>query len=883
MSAIRVLLARVLGLLGRRHADADLNEEIHAHLDLLAAEHMRRGLSADEARMAARRDFGAIEPMKDTYRDNRAFRWLLDARQDLRFGVGQLRRHPGFAAGIVLTLALGIGMVTAVFTVFNAVVLRPLPMPQADRLVEISTTGTAAGPQFVFGPDFVDWRSQTRVFDRMVAYGTVDQTLLAPRGAARVRVADVTEDYWDLAGVRPAIGRVPRAGERSEVVVSNLTALRHFGSGADIVGKAVTLDGKPMTIVGVLPAGFRFALPIGAGYIVRRGVEVDVYRPMILSAARDGRTALVSVVARLQPKQSIEQGQAELSGLRKRTAQQQSNPALDGRALTIRPIKEAVVGSARTSLRLMMVAVACVLLIACANATNLLLVRSSTRWREIAIRTAIGAGRGRMVRQLVTESLVLTSIAALFGVVFARAIVAVIISAFEQSAPRLAESSIDGSVLAVVAATAVLSAVACSVAPAFSVRRHAPVEALNEQSAAISPSPVGTWTRNLLVAAQCGLTLVLLAAGGLMLKSIVQMRQYPNGFEPDRVLTMNVEFAGAEYFDDGKRQVALAQAVLDKLAHKPGVEAISLSTHGNLLSALLNVENRPLPTSPEELSAMVEMRSPILMTAASSQLPRVLGLHMVSGRWLTDTDNGVVVNETLARREFPNQSPIGHRVRLSLDSGPWLTIVGVVSDLKYSKLDATVEPELFFSYTKSDVLFGFTALVRTTGSTEALAPVMRSVVSEVDPTQVGDEVVTLEEALGESIAPRRLNLFLLGTFALTSLVLAIVGIFSVLSYVVAQRRHDIGVRLALGASHRQVMRMIVRQGVQTIAPGILVGALVAFALRRLMGTLLYGVEPTDLPTFSLVTALLATTALLACYVAARRVLQIDSRSALHHD
>jgi putative ABC transport system permease protein len=882
VTAIRVLLARVLGLFGRRHVDADLDEEIRAHLDLATAEHMRRGLSADEARMAARRDFGAIEPMKETYRDSRAFRWLTDAGQDLRFGVRLLPRHPGFAAGIIVTLALGIGMVTAVFTVFTAVVLRPLPMPQPDRLVGISTTGTAAGPQFVFGPDFVEWRSQTRMFDRMVAYGIGEQTLLAPRGAARVRVADVTEDYWDLAGARPMVGRVPRAGERNEVVVSHLAALRHFGSDANVIGKAVVVDGKPMTIVGMLAPGFRFALPIGADYIARRGAEVDVYRPMILSAARDGRTALVSVVARLRPGASIEQGQAELSAMRTRAARQQPNPVLDGRVLTIRPVKEAVIGSARTSLLLMLLAVACVLLIACANATNLLLARSSTRWREIAIRTAIGAGRARMVRQLVTESLVLTSIAALVGVVFARAMVALIVTAFERSAPRLAESSIDGSVLAVVVAMTVLTAVACSVAPAFGVRGHAPAEALTEQSATASPSPLGVWTRNLLVATECGLTLVLLAAGALMLKSVVQMHQYPAGFEPDHVLTMNVEFAGAEY-GDGKRQIALARAVLDKLAHKPGVEAIGLSTHGDLLSALLDIENRPMPASPEGDFVMVATNAPIMMTAASSQLPRVLGLHMVSGRWLTDTDDAVVLNETLARREFPNENPIGHRVRLSLNSGPWLTIVGVVADLKYSRLDATVEPELFFPYTKSDVLFGFTTLVRTAGSTDALAPVMRSVVSQVDPTQVGDDVMTLEDALGESIAPRRLNLFLLGTFAMTSLVLAIVGIFSVLSYVVAQRRHEIGVRLALGASYRQVMRMIVRQGVQTIVPGILAGAIVAFALRRLIATLLYGVEPTDLPTFSLVTALLGTTALLACYIAARRVLQIDSRSALHHD
>ena len=880
MIAIRPLLARILGLVGRRHVDADWDDEIRAHLDLLADEHMRRGLSADAARAAARRDFGAIEPMKDTYRDRRTFRWLTDAAQDLRFGIRQLPRHPGFAAGIILTLALGIGMVTAVFTVFNAVVLRPLPMPQADRLVAISTTGRAAGPQFVMGPDFVAWRSQTHVFDRMVAYGTDDQTLLAPHGAARVRVADVTEDYWDVAGVRPASGRVPRPSERNEVVISHVAALRHFGSDAGVVGKALTVDGKPMTVVGVLPAGFSFVLPTGIGFLTHARTDVEIYRPMILSSSANGFAALVSVAGRLRPGTTIEQARAELSAIRTRTNREQH--VQDDRVLTIRPIKDQVVGSARASLLLMMLAVACVLLIACANATNLLLARASTRWREIAIRTAIGAGRWRMVRQLVTESLVLTSIAALLGVLFARAIVALIVSAFAEAAPRLAEASIDGLVLAVVVTTAVLTAVACSVAPAFGVKTSAPAAALTDQTGTASASPAGVWTRNLLVAAQCGLTLVLLAAGALMLKSVVQMRQYPAGFEPDRVMTMNMQFAGAGY-EDRTRQIALAGAVLDRLAQQPGVESAALSTHGNLLSALLNVENRPIPRPPDGIVMITATGAPIMMTAASSQLPQVLGLHMVSGRWLTDTDDAVVVNEALARREFPNDNPIGHRVRLDLNRGPWLTIVGIVADLKSSKLDAAVDPELFFPYTKADSLFGFTTLVRMNRSPDAIAPAMRSVVSEIDPTQVGTDVRTLEDVLGESIAPRRLNLFLLGTFATTSLVLAIIGIFSVLSYVVAQRRREIGVRLALGASYRQVMRMIVRQGVKTIVPGIVAGAVVAFALRRLMAGLLYGVEPTDLPTFTLVTALLSTAALLACYVAARRVLQIDSRSALHHD
>ena len=473
-------------------------------------------------------------------------------------------------------------------------------------------------------------------------------------------------------------------------------------------------------------------------------------------------------------------------------------------------------------------AVAFVLLIACANVANLLLARASIRHREIAVRIALGAGRGRVLRQLLVETLVLAVLGSAAGLLIAPLGVAVILGIDPQAIPRLAETTIDGRVLVVVLGTSVLTALLFGLAPAPALWRMDPHDALKAGSRVASSRVTTVRTRMVLVAGEVALALMLLIGAGLMLNSAWRMSASPAGFEPERILTARIEFTGPQY-SQPQRQFAFADALLGRLQRVPGVEAASLSTHGSSLTSALMVEGEARPT-PEELAR----KAPIVINATSAALKQVMGFRLVRGRWFTDAEPAVVLNESLMRRDFSGRDPIGRRIRLS-ESGPMLTIVGVVADLKYSTLDAPAEPEVFVPYTRvEDGLFDFTALVLSTIDPRALAPSLRTVISDFDKTQVPD-VVSLEQALAESIAPRRLNLVLFGTFAAAALFLALVGIYGVMAYSVTQRTHEIGVRMALGAQRADVVRMVVRQGMRVTVAGIVAGIAGALTLTRSHG------------------------------------------------
>jgi len=872
---VRVLATRIRGLFAGRTRDMALDDEIATHLQMLTDDYVRQGRAPDEARRAAQRAFGGVQRTKDAYRDQRGLPWLRDAGLDLRHALRVLRRNRGFAAGVILTLALGIGMATAVFTVLDAVVLRPLPLPRASQLVWISTSGGAGEPDFVTGPDFQQWREQAVTVDRLVAYDTMDETLSAPRGAVRVRVAAMTSDYWELSDVHPAIGRLPHPEEPNAIVLSHAAAIQHFGNVTDVIGRAVSLDGLLVTVVGVLPAGSGFYLPADA-YVGFRPGSIDVFQPLSISTDGSGMISLVRVAGRMKPGVTLEQVRTELNELRRRRPSTQPNRVAGARRLVVSPLQKRLVGSARASLLLLMGAGASVLLIAWANATNLLLLRAAARWREIAIRASIGASRGRVLRQLIAETLVLASMAAVLGVLFARLAVSSLVIAFAGAVPRLSEAAIDGRVLAVVAAMTVLTAVVCSVAPAFGYRQLAPAEVLQDAALTSSRSRSGAATRDLLVTIEVAVTLVLLLGGGLMFKSLARMHDYSEGFEPDRILSMRVQFSGPRY-ESAARQTSFAGAVLTELRRRPGAEAVSLSTHGNLMTVALDVEGRPRPDFDHLANP-----TPIFINATTSEFERVMGLRLVRGRWLRDEEDAAVINVSAARHEFPDGDPIGHRVRAEPNE-PWLTIVGVVADLKYSKLDANPDQELFVPYTKVGRLFAFTTLVKTTGDPMTLAPEVRGAVSRIDASQVADDLMTLEDALRETIAPRTLDLLLLAIFAATSLLLAVAGIYGVVAYSIAQRTHEIGIRMALGASHRVVTGMIVRQGLRSIAAGVVAGLVGALAAGRLIAALLYEVQPNDVETFAVVTVVLAGTALVSCYAPAIAIARIAPTMALRHE
>ena len=808
----------------------------------------------------------------------RISRWFDQLLQDARYALRTLRDNSWSSAVVVLTLALGISLNTAVFSVFNAVVLRPVAYPHPERLLWLSTIHQEGETGIVLGPDFVDWREQAASFERMAAFGLWDATVNGAIGPVRARLAIVTEDFWDVTGARPAIGRLPTVGERNVVVLSHAIAQRWFAADGVAIGKTVTLEGQLATVVGVMSDDFRFHLPAPPWPGFRRS-SVDIYQPMFISPVREGMIGMFNVVGRLKPGVTVAQARGELEVIHARIAEEHPNPFLfEGqRTLRVVPLHDQLVGGVRVTLWVMLAAVGFVLLIACANAANLLLARASTRHNEIAIRVSLGAGRLRVLRQCLVESLALALLGSASGLLLARLAVAIITRVGPDSVPRLGEATIGGSVVAVAIGLGVVTALVFGTAPALALWRVNPTRALQAGANSASRHVTGIQAHTVILGAQIALALVLLIGAGLMLKSAWRLTAHPPGFEPAQILTSKIEFTDPAYREAPARKFAAIDALLDGLRTQPGVDAASISTHGMALTQRLGVEGAPEPSA-DELARL----EPIVVNSTTAALTRVLGLRVTRGRWIADNEREVVLNERLARRDFPGQDPIGRRIRLD-EEGPFLTIVGVAADVRYSQLDAVPPPEVYIPYTQREDMFGAVALVRTTSDPLAMAPAIRQIMDRIDKTVVPDEVMTLQQRLAETIAPRRWNLLMLGTFAASALALALIGIYGLMTYSVAQRRQEIGVRRALGAQRAEVVRMVVRQGMSIALAGIGVGVVSSVALTHLMSSLLYEVEPTDPLTFAVVTAAFATVALVACCVPALKAADVDPALALRHE
>lgn len=867
----------------RRRMQDDVERDIREHIDIETRENIERGMSPQEARSAALRKFGNPALIAEDTRAVWRWGWADRLWQDARYAVRGLWRNPLFATVAILTLALGIGMNTAVFSVVSAVLIKPLPYPDSSRLVWLANYNRRFHFEAASAPDFANWHDETRSYEAMAGYGSVDSTVQDGNDSAKRSVVFTTPEFWRIAGVHAALGRLFHDSDRNVVVLTWHMFQQQFRGDPGVLGRAVLVDGRHTTIIGVLPKEFSFLPPSNPyprqafGPAGTSG-EVDAFTPEVMTpelSSRGRNFQILFVVARLKPGVNVGQARTELKAIQTRIARE--NPTLRGfyaaAELRVTPLQEKLVGESRRALLVLLAAVAFVLLIACANLGSLLLARASARQREIAIRASIGAGRNRLLRQFLVEGLTLALLGGAAGLVVARAADAMLLSLGPAAVPRLGEVGIDWRVSLFTVVVSVGAGIVFGLAPMFSIRPASLYSTLKEGGRDSSDGAAGLLTRRILVASEMALAVVLLTGAGLMVRSFARMYGHPASFQPGKIARARVFLSGPGYRDaHPEAAAAYAQRAIADAKRVPGVQAVAVTEMSG--SGVVDIDGPP--RFPPGEAPQVFFR------AISSGYPRVVGLPLLRGRWIADDEPSpaVLVNETFARLIFENENPLGQRLRI------WnklMTIAGVVGDLKVSRLDAEPDPEILVPYRQTPDVRRFDVLAKTAGNTAAVLGELRKVVQHIDPTQPPYGLMTLEDALAESIAPQRFNLLLLATFAGSALLLALIGIYGVMSYAVARRTHEIGVRIALGARRGEIVRMVVRQGLAVALAGIAAGIGAALWLTGLMKTLLFEVKPNDPPTFVMVAAGLAATALLASWIPARKAAAVDPLVALRYE
>ena len=860
----------------RRRREEELDRDIREHLEMEIQDNLECGMTPEDARAAALRKFGNVARIKEDTRAIWGWTRVEQGVQDIRYALRMLRKNPGFAIVTIVTLALGIGMNTAVFSVVNAVLLRPLPYPNAERLVWLSDYNESLKMEAVSGPDFLEWKQQAHSFEKMAGYSTGPATISINGNADQAMTASVTDDFWGITGAQPSPGRAFAPGERGVVILGRHIFERRLGSDPNIIGKTVMLDGHALTVVGVMPPEFRFQLPQLAPSLMA-STEIEAYQPSDMTPANQirGRTmAVVYVVAKRKTGISIQSARAEVEAIQARIASENPQSYYNQLTLRVLPLQEKLVGNARRALLVLLAAVGFVLLIACANIANLLLARASSRQKEIAVRTALGAGRLRVVRQFLAEGLVLSLVGGAAGLLFAQWGIVLMLRLGPQAVPRLAETAMDGRALAFTFAVSLATGLLFGLGPALA-NSQTRVHAVLKEGARTSASSIGLNLRRLLVGGELALALVLLIGAGLMLKSFWRMNARPAGFQPESILLMRVSLSGPNY-RAMPQQLAYIDQALQRLEAAPGVRAAGIGM--SLFQGVVAVVGAP-PYPPGQGPRTT-------YHTRSAGYFRSMGMPLLKGRWITDTEStGVVlVNETFARIVFGDADPIGKSIRIPRQQfDPVAAIVGVVADLKTTRLDADAGPEVYIPYRQSPFVRMHDVAVKIAGNPAAMAPALRELVSTIDRTQPVYQIQTLEQALADSISPRRFNLFLLGVFAVVAVALGAVGIYGVMSYMVTQRTHEIGVRMALGARQGEVLRMVVRQGMYVAAAGILCGVAASLVLTRLMGSLLYEVTATDPSTFAVVCLALGAAALAACCIPALKAARVDPIVALRYE
>src|SRR5215207_702978 len=814
--------------------------------------------------------------------------------QDVRYGARALWKSPGFTAVAVLAVALGVGANTAIFSVVNTVLLRALPYGNAERLAALYT---GRGPSVIGGPlsypDLLDYRAQAGAFEYVAGYQGVGTVMSLGQGdePERVRGTEVMADLFPLLGVRAARGRVftreeDVGGGPNVIVISDGMWRRRFGSDPDVVGREVRmgLSGRAATVIGVMPPGFKF--PPDESEVL------DYYTPFVAQNAKSNADSMnnrgavfIPTVAKLRDGVPFEQAAAEVETIANRLATQYPDTSANRRARVVR-LHEDLVGSVRPALLVLLGAVGLVLLIACANVANLLLARAAARGREIAVRTALGATRARVARQLLTESLLLSLAGGAAGLLLSVWGVEAIVRLSPENVPRLAETSIDARVFLFALGVSVLTGLVFGLAPALQASKTDLAESLKEGGRGGSAGARRNRLRSALVVAEVALSLVLLVSAGLLIKSFRQLVTTDPGYSPERVLAVTVALNTQRFADDDSRAGYFREAVA-RITQLPGVESAGLTRLLPLgRSDIFNsfqIAGRP-PFAPGESRGA---RSYTI----SPEYFRVLSLPLRRGRAFSEADGKnanqvIVVNEAFVSRFFPGQEPLGQHVVLDGPDDkplPPREVVGVVGNVRFQRFDDEERPEYYVPFEQAPSAVTQVVVRAKDGDAAALTSPVRAALKGVDPNLLIWRTETMDELVGQSVAPQRFNVALLGFFAALAMLLAAVGIYGVMSYTVTQRRHEIGIRMALGAQRRDVLRLVVRQGMLLTLLGLGVGLAGAFALTRLMSSLLYGVSATDPMVFAAVSLLLAAVALLASYVPARRATKVDPMVALRYE
>jgi predicted permease len=882
---VRTLLSRIAGTFRRRRLEEEFDEEVREHIGLLERRYIRQGMAPEEAHYAARRQFGGVTQMKEELRDRRALPFFDLLARDARHAFRQLRKSKGFTATAALTLALGIGSSTAVFAVLNAVVLRPLPFAQPGRLMAFRPMDRRGAPHrtVLSYPNFFDYRRENRVFERLVCYRADRYTLTDSLPAIQAPGQVVSWDLFPLLGVQPALGRGFRPEEERAgslvVVLSDRLWRSRFGADPAILGRRVRINGGLYSVVGVAPAGFHFPVD---------DPSVDLWTTLADDSGPSNATPLTAqrgarvlfAIGRLKPGVTVERARAQMDQVAAALAQQYPDEDKYLTATWIVPELESLTGSSRRSLWILLGAVGLVVLIACANVANLLLVRSTERAREFTVRAAMGASRPALVRQLLIESLALGLVASAGGVALALGILKAILPLAGESLPRIAETGIDAQVLAFAALLTTATCVLFSVAPAFQVARTDLASAIKGSAANIARGH--NRFRSALITGQIALGLLLLMGAELLIVSFVQLSHRDPGFRADHLLTF--DFALPDTASKAPQQIAFCDRLLEGMRTIPGVRAAAmggpLPLEGDQLSVGFNVEERPAASLSDWPSTNIAIVTPGYF--------RTIGIPLLQGRDFTEKDDAkaprvLIVNEAFARKFFPGERAIGKRIEPGANDGQtpqgMREIVGVVGNARQFALDADPAP-VYYAPSKQFFWGNGTIVLHTAVPPASLVAAARTALVHLDAHAPMFRVRTGEERAAAAIARPKFQMALMAAFAAVALLLTMSGLYGVLSYSVSRRLREIGVRIALGAGRRAVLGLVLREAMRMVALGLALGLAGATIVRRLVEGIVFGIRPGDPLFLAAACVTMALTSLAAAYVPAARAASVDPMRTL---